>query len=252
LATADIIVVPGWHDLTEPPGPDLITALQQAQTRGALLVGLCYGDYALAYAGLLDNRQAATHWLAEPDFTTRFPRVTLDTNALYVEDGNLVTSAGTTAGLDCCLFIVRQYYGVQMANRVARIMVVPPHREGGQAQYIEQPVARSTQDARINQLLDYLRANLAINHSIDDLAQRTAMTRRTFTRNFQKATGVFVGQWLINERIQRGREFLETTSVSVERIAEMLGFQTATTFRQHFREFNQVSPTAWRRTFAGV
>lgn len=252
LERADIIVVPGWHDLGEPPAAELIAALRAAHARGARLVGLCYGAYALAYSGLLDGRQAATHWLAEADFTARFPRVQLDTNALYVEDGNLITSAGTAAGLDCCLFLVRRYHGVQAANRLARIMVIPPHREGGQAQFIEQPVARSTQDARINQLLDYLRENLATQHQIDDLAQHTAMSRRSFTRHFQKATGLSVGQWLTQQRIQRSRELLETTRLPIEQIAELLGYQSATAFRQQFKQLNQVSPRAWRRTFVGV
>lgn len=252
LETADIIVVPGWNDLSEPPTAELSTALRAAHARGARLVGLCYGAYALAYSGLLDGRQAATHWLAEPDFTARFPKVKLDTNALYVEDGNLITSAGTAAGLDCCLFLVRRYHGVQAANRLARIMVIPPHREGGQAQFIEQPVARSTQDARINQLLDYLRENLATQHNIDDLAQRTAMSRRSFTRHFQKATGLSVGQWLTQQRIQRSRELLESTHLPIEQIAELLGYQSATAFRHQFKQLNQVSPRAWRRTFVGL
>ncbi|PSJ47419.1 AraC family transcriptional regulator [Zobellella endophytica] len=252
LDRADIVVVPGWHDLSEPPEPALAEALVRAHTRGAHVVGLCYGAYALAYAGLLDGRKAATHWMAEQDFGRRFPSAALDTNALYVEDDRLITSAGTGAGLDCCLYIVRAYYGTRIANRVARIMVVPPHREGGQAQFIEQPVALSTQDAHINRLLDYLRENLARPHGIDELAARTAMSRRTFTRHFHKATGMTFGEWLVNERLQRSLELLENHSFSVEKVAEMVGFHTATSFRQHFRQRYQVSPRAWRKTFGEV
>ncbi|OBX34986.1 HTH-type transcriptional regulator CdhR [Halomonas elongata] len=130
LDKVDIAVVPGWHDLNEAPPPELAEALVRCHERGAHVVGLCYGTYALAYAGLLDGRRASTHWLAEKDFSGRFPSIKLDTNALYVEDDRLVTSAGTAAGLDCCLFLVREYYGAQVANKVARVMVVPPHREG--------------------------------------------------------------------------------------------------------------------------
>ncbi|MCW4148202.1 helix-turn-helix domain-containing protein [Halomonas sp. 18H] len=249
LDNVDIAVVPGWHDLNEAPPPELIEALIRCHERGAHVVGLCYGTYALAYAGLLDGKRASTHWLAEQDFSRRFPKVKLDTNALYVEEDRLVTSAGTAAGLDCCLFLVREYYGAQIANKVARIMVVPPHREGGQAQFIEQPVAVSTQDAHINRLLDYLRENLAASHSINELAARTAMSRRTFTRHFQKATGMTVVEWLLNERLRRGRELLETTSLSVEAISERVGFRTATSFRQHFRHHHQVNPRDWRKTF---
>lgn len=251
LDTVDIAIVPGWHDLNEAPPPKLTEALIGCHQRGAHVVGLCYGTYALAYAGLLNNKQASTHWLAEQDFLERFPQVHLDTNALYVEDGKLVTSAGTAAGLDCCLFLVREYYGAKTANTIARLMVVAPHREGGQAQFIEQPVAISTQDAHINRLLDYLRENVANNHSIDELATRAAMSRRTFTRHFQKATGMTVVEWLVNERLRQGRELLETTSLSVEAIAERIGFKTGTSFRQHFKRRHHVSPRDWRKTFGG-
>lgn len=203
----------------------------------------------LAYAGMLEGRRASTRWLAEQDFSERFPGVRLDANALYVEDDRLVASAGTGAGLDCCLYIVREYHGAQIANRLARMMVIPPHREGGQAQFIEQPVAASTQDAHINRLLDYLRQNLSEHHGIDDLAARTAMSRRTFTRHFRKATGMTVVEWLVDQRLRRSRELLATTSLPVERIAERVGFQTAMSFRQHFRRIHRVSPSAWRRTF---
>jgi transcriptional regulator GlxA family with amidase domain len=250
LETADIVVVPGWNDLGEAPEPDMVEALTRAHERGAHVVGLCYGAYALAYAGLLDGKKAATHWLAEQDFSTRFPQVKLDTNALYVQDDRLITSAGTGAGLDCCLYIVREYHGAQLANKVARYMVIPPHREGGQAQFIEQPVAASTEDAQINRLLDYLRQNLDQPHSIDELAKHTSMSRRTFTRHFQKATSMTVVEWLVNERLQRSRELLETSSLSVEEIAGMVGFQTATSFRQHFKQRYHVSPSAWRHTFS--
>lgn len=247
--TADILIVPGWHDLGTSPGPELLDALARAHARGAHIVGLCYGAYALAYAGLLDGKRASTHWMAEQDFCVRFPKVKLDMNALYVEEDRLITSAGTGAGLDCCLYIVRAYYGPKIANKVARIMVIPPHREGGQAQFIEQPVAVSTQDAQINRLLDYLRKNLTQQHAIDDLAARTSMSRRTFTRHFSKATGMTLVDWLVNERLQRTRELLETTSLSVERIGELAGFQTPVSFRQHFRNRFQVSPRDWRQTF---
>lgn len=247
--TADILVVPGWHDLNARPEPDLVEAISQAHARGAHVVGLCYGAYALAYSGLLDGKRASTHWMAEKDFSERFPRIKLDMNALYVDEDKLITSAGTGAGLDCCLYLVREYYGPKVANKVARTMVIPPHREGGQAQFIEQPMAVSTQDAQVNRLLDYLRENLEKSHSIDELASRTAMSRRTFTRHFNKATGMTLVDWLVNERLQRTRELLETTSLSVERISDIAGFQTPISFRQHFKKRFHVSPRDWRRTF---
>lgn len=246
---ADILIVPGWHDLDARPGADLVAALTRAHARGAHVVGLCYGAYVLAYAGLLDGKRASTHWMAEKDFSVRFPRVKLDMNALYVDEDKLITSAGTGAGLDCCLYIVRAYHGPRIANKLARTMVIPPHREGGQAQFIEQPMAQSTQDAQVNRLLDYLRENLGQQHSIDALAARAAMSRRTFTRHFYKATGMTLVDWLVNERLQHTRELLETTSLPVERIAESAGFQTAVSLRQHFKKRFQVSPRDWRRTF---
>lgn len=247
--TADIVVVPGWHDLDARPEPELMAALVRAHARGAHVVGLCYGAYVLAYAGLLDGQRASTHWMAEKDFCVRFPRVRLDMNALYIEENRLITSAGTGAGLDCCLYIVRAYYGPKIANKVARTMVIPPHREGGQAQFIEQPMAASTQNSQVNRLLDYLRENLGKQHSIDELAAKAAMSRRTFTRHFQKATGMTLIDWLINERLQQTRELLETTSMSIERIAELAGFQTPLSLRQHFKKRFQVSPRDWRRSF---
>ncbi|MFC5462758.1 GlxA family transcriptional regulator [Massilia niabensis] len=249
VETADIVVVPGWHDLATPPEPELAEALARAHARGAHVVGLCYGAYALAYAGLLDGKRASTHWMAEQDFSRRFPRVKLDMNALYVDEDWLITSAGTGAGLDCCLYIVREYYGSATANKVARTMVIPPHREGGQAQFIEQPVAVSTHDAQINRLLDYLRENIGSQHTIDGLAARAAMSRRTFTRHFGKATGMTLVDWLVNERLRRTRDLLETTTLPVEKIAELAGFQTPVSFRQHFKKRFQVSPRDWRRTF---
>lgn len=249
LATMDVVIVPGWHKLDEKPSAQMLYSLREAYNRGAYLVGLCYGTYALAYAGILDGKKACTHWLAEQDFKTRFPQIQLDTNALYSEDQRLITSAGTGASLDCCLYIVRKFFGVKIANKFARLMVVPPHREGGQAQFIEHPIARSTSEAQINTLFDFLRENLAKPHSIDELATVVGMSRRTFTRRFQKATGMTVVEWLVNERLQRSRELLELTALSIEQIAEQVGFQTATSFRLHFKQKHAVSPTAWRRTF---
>lgn len=251
LELADIVVIPGWHDLNRSPEPNLISALVRAHDRGAMVVGLCYGAYALGYAGLLNEKEAATHWMAEEDFKHRFPTAKLNTNALYVENDRIVTSAGTAAALDCCLYIVRSFYGTKIANKIARILVVPPHREGGQAQFIEQPIPQSTQDAEINRLLDDLRENLDQQYSIEDLAKQLFMSRRTFTRHFNKSTGMSFGKWMVNARLQRSLELLENTTLSIDRVAEMVGFQTPTSFRQHFNQRFQVSPSAWRKTFGG-
>ena len=249
LETADIVIIPGWYDLNSVPEPRLMQALVNAYERGAMIVGLCYGAYALAYCGLLNQKEAATHWMAEEDFTHRFPQVKLNTNALYVESDRVITSAGTAAALDCCLYIVRSQYGTKIANQIARILVVPPHREGGQAQFIAQPIPKSTQNSEINHLLDELRKNINIDYSITELAEQLCMSRRTFTRHFNKATGMSFRKWLINERLERSLELLEDSTVPVERIAEIIGFQTPTSFRQHFNQRFHVTPSAWRKTF---
>lgn len=251
LAVADIVIVPFWHNPDERPAQALLDALTHAWQRGAEVVGLCLGTYVLAYAGLLDHHRAATHWEYERDFSARFPAVHLDSNALYTCDERLITSAGTAAGIDCCLNIIRQHYGAAVANRVARRMVVPPYREGGQAQFIERPLPENTRDAKINALMDYLRRNLDQPHDLDSLARVVNMSRRTLTRHFLKATGTSLGEWLNAERLQRSQELLETTDNSIESVAAMAGFQSPISFRQSFKARFGVSPSEWRRTFRG-
>ncbi|MCK2088591.1 helix-turn-helix domain-containing protein [Thauera aromatica] len=249
LAAADIVIVPGWDDPALAPPPELAEALRAAHARGAQVVGLCLGTYVLAYAGLLDGRRASTHWEFEQDFLLRFPQVRLDTNALYVDEDRLITSAGTAAGVDCCLYLVRQHYGSVIANKIARRMVVPTYREGGQAQFIEKPVPASTQDIRINEQLDFLRQNLSVSHSLDTLAARANMSRRSFTRYFQRATGMSVGEWVLTERLRRTQELLEVGTQPIETIAEQVGFGTAASLRQHFKHAFGVTPVAWRKRF---
>ena len=251
LETADIFIVPFWEHPETRPAPALLDALRRAWQRGAEVAGLCLGAYVLAYAGLLDNRRASTHWEFEQDFARRFPQVRLDSNALYTSDERLITSAGTAAGIDCCLNIVREHYGTALANRVARRMVIPPYREGGQAQFIEHAVPETTRDEQINDLIDYLRRNLDKRHDIDSLAGYAGMSRRTLTRHFIKATGMTVGDWLSAQRLQRSQELLETTDHSIEVVSSLAGYQSPVSFRQSFKARYNVSPSEWRRTFRG-
>jgi len=251
LETADIIIVPFWEHPETRPAPALLDALRRAWQRGAEVAGLCLGAYVLAYAGLLDNRRASTHWEFEQDFARRFPQVRLDSNALYTSDERLITSAGTAAGIDCCVNIVREHYGTALANRVARRMVIPPYREGGQAQFIEHAVPETTRDEQINDLIDYLRRNLDKRHDIDSLAGYAGMSRRTLTRHFIKATGMTVGDWLSAQRLQRSQELLETTDHSIEVVSSLAGYQSPVSFRQSFKARYNVSPSEWRRTFRG-
>ena len=248
LSNADIIIVPFWRSYEERPSEALIGALNSAYQSGSTVVGLCLGAYVLAYAGLLDGKRASTHWGLEQDFMQRFPAITMDSNALYVDNDRLITSAGVAAGMDCCLHILRKVYGADIANTVARRMVLQPHREGGQAQFIERPMATSN-DQRINQLLDRMRQDLSRSYSLDELANQVAMTRRTFTRKFQQATGLSVGQWLITEKLHHAQSLLEKSDLSVERIAAEVGFQSTSAFRDKFKQQFQVSPSAWRKTF---
>ena len=219
-------------------------ALEQAD-----IVGLCLGAFVLGYAGLLDGRRAATHWEFEQDFQRRFPQVQLDINALYVDDQRVITSAGTAAALDCCLYLIRQRFGSLAANQIARRMIVSPHREGGQAQFIAQPVPKNTRDARINCLLDYLQQHIAEPHSLDSLARVVAMSRRTLTRHFARATGMSITDWLTAERLRRSQSLLEAGDLPVEQVAEAVGYLSAVTWRQQFTARFGVSPTEWRRTF---
>lgn len=251
LEQADIIIIPFWRSPEETPSAGLLQAITRAWRRGAEVVGLCLGTYVLAYAGLLDGHRAATHWEYAADFRQRFPQVRLDADALYVSDDRLITSAGTAAGIDCCLHLVRAHCGSALANQVARRMVIPPYREGGQAQFIERPIPPTTGNSKMSELLDFLRRHLARPHDLDTLARRVNMSRRTFTRRFQQATGTSVNAWLSAERLQRSQELLETTDRSIENVAALSGFPSAVTFRQRFKASFAVSPSEWRRTFRG-
>ncbi|RVB08306.1 MAG: GlxA family transcriptional regulator, partial [Mesorhizobium sp.] len=181
LDGADIVIIPSWHHLGEPASPPLMEALRRAHQRGALIVGLCLGTFAIAAAGLLSGRRAATHWAYSEQLQKLHPDVAVDASVLYVDNGDIVTSAGVAAGLDCCLHIVRARYGAEAALRLARQIVLSPHRQGGQAQFIEHPVERSADADRFTQALDAVRAALGETHSLDSVAEAAGLTRRTFT-----------------------------------------------------------------------
>ncbi len=249
MEEADIIVIAGWRDIEEAPTPELAENLQRAAKRDAHIVALCYGTYALAYTGLLDGRSAATHWLAENDFVRRFPKIHLDTNRLYAEDGNFLTSAGAAGGLDCCLYLIRKIHGATVANDLARTLVAAPHREGGQAQFIHRSVEHRTADDKINRLLDEIRQDLAATYRLDDLAKKLAVCRRTFIRHFSQATGVNFGEWLTTERLWQVQDLLENTDLPIERIAEQSGFGSAANLRLQFKAKFKINPNAWREVF---
>ena len=249
LASAHTVIVPSWPDPRQTAPQALCDALRMAHARGATIVGLCLGAYVLAQAGLLDGRRATTHWVHAADFAQRFPAVNVDANVLYVDDGEILTSAGTAAGLDCCLYLLRRMYGATYANHVARRLVVSPHRPGGQAQFIEQPLPVTANHSRLSELIAWVRANLHLPHSLDSLAARSLMSRRTFTRHFRQIVGSSVTAWLLAERLAEAQRLLESTDQSIEQIAEHVGFGSTVSFRLQFRQAFGVSPRDWRATF---
>ncbi|MCB6182019.1 AraC family transcriptional regulator [Leeia sp. TBRC 13508] len=250
FSTADIVIIPSWHeDVSITPSAALVEAILSAHQRNAQIIGLCLGAYVLAATGLLDGQSATTHWAFAGDFAARFPAIRLAADVLYIKAGQCMTSAGTAAGLDCCLSMIREQHGAEVANQVARSLVVPPHRQGGQAQYIVQPIPTSKRNGRLDDLMEEIRTNLAADYSIDQTADKALMSRRTFTRQFKQRTGKSFGDWLLDERLFYSQRLLETTSLTIEQIALQAGFNTSVTYRYHFSNQFGVSPIAWRKTF---
>jgi transcriptional regulator GlxA family with amidase domain len=249
LRKADIVIVPSWSNAEEPASHALADALRRAHAKGKIIVGLCLGAFVLGDAGLLDDREATTHWIARDVFAKRFQRTRFRPDVLYVADGNIVTSAGTVAAIDCCLHLVRQRHGADVANRTARMLVTPPHRQGGQAQYIEQPVPQLPSENRLPGVLEWARERLAEPLSLDALAEVARMSRRTFTRRFREATGTTVNKWINAERIARAQQLLETTEMPIDAIASKAGFGTTLSLRQQFSAQLGTSPSSYRRTF---
>lgn len=250
LDRADTIVIPnGPTDGTPCPAP-VIDALRRAHDRGARLISYCSGAFALAQAGLLDRRPATTHWIYAERLRAQHPAVDLRPDVLYVDDGDLLTSAGTAAAIDVSLHVVRIDHGAEVANMVARRMVVSPHRDGGQAQFIASPVpVDECSNERLSQVLDWMLDHLHEPLTVDDLAARAFMSSRTFARRFLAEVGHTPLQWLIHQRVQRAQALLETTDLGLERIASQCGFGSAATLRVHFQRVANTTPSAYRRTF---
>lgn len=247
---ADMVIVPHWHDVAEPPSEALSRALREAYARLTPIVGLCRGAFAIAYAGLLDGKRATAHWMDAEFFQKTFPQVHLEPSHLYVTDGLITTSAGIAAGMDCCLHVLRSRAGAHVANEVARLMVAPPFRDGGQAQFVSTTVPLTTRDQRINEALDEVSRNFAQQDPFAGLPERLGMSTRTFYRVFEKATGLTPSRWLMRLRLKHSQDLLETQSLSIERIAELCGFASPITFRQRFKAEFGVSPSQWRHAFS--
>lgn len=248
LETADLIVIPGWPDVASPVERDVIEAVQRAHRRGARIASLCSGVVVLAEAGLLDNGKATTHWRFIDSIAKRFPAIEFDPDVLYVDRGKVLTSAGSAAGMDLCIHIVRRDFGVERANIVARGLVMPPHREGGQAQFIPQPVPKDYEAARMGAVMEKMRCHPGESHSIEGLAFQAGMSLRTFQRRFEALTGLAPSAWLLRERLRVACELLEQErEYSLEEIAARSGFGTLPTMRHHFRRMLNMSPRSYRK-----
>jgi transcriptional regulator GlxA family with amidase domain len=251
LDRADTIVVPGWNDPDVAPPPSLTRTLVRAHERGARIVSICTGAFVLAAAGLLDGRRATTHWMYADLLHERFPAINVDPHVLYVADDDVMTSAGTGAGIDLCLHIVACDHGADAAAAVARRMVMPLYRSGGQAQFVDATVTPASADA-MSELLDWGRNNLAGGVSVDDLARRGAMSPRTLTRRFRATAGMPPGEWLQRERLRLAQRLLETSDEPIERVARRAGYESSVTMRAQFTMRLRTSPRAYRRTFRSV
>ena len=250
LARADLIVVPGWKAIDAEAPEALLQALREANRRGARIMSLCSGITVLAQAGLLAGLKATTHWRYAASVVGRFPDIKLDPSVLYVDNGSVLTAAGSAAGIDLCLHVVRRDFGTEAANSVARRLVVPPHREGGQAQFIPGPVARDHEKDRLSPLFDWIRENIATDLSLAMLARRAGMSLRSFQRRFEEAAGVPPGEWIAMTRLREAQRLLEAEPHSdLENIARLAGYGSAANLRHHFRTRLGVSPASYRRQF---
>ncbi|HEX5526370.1 MAG TPA: helix-turn-helix domain-containing protein [Solirubrobacterales bacterium] len=247
VARADTVVVPGYAALLEPPPAEALAALRTAADRGARLMSVCTGAYALAYAGVLDGRRATTHWGWAGELAKRFPAVRVEPDALFVDEGDVLTSAGLSAGIDLSLHVIRRDFGAAVGERVARHMVAPPHREGGQAQYF-----KAQAEARGDSLegtRHWIAERLAEPLDVASMSRHAGVSPRTFARRFREETGTTPLQWLLSQRVLEARRLLEETDLPVETIAWRTGFGTAASLRDHFRRATATTPTAYRRSF---
>ena len=250
LDDAHTIVVPGWRDRSERPPERLLKALSRASDRGARCLSICSGVFVLAAAGLLNGKRATTHWRHMPDLKDMYPEIEVEEDVLYVDEGNVITSAGSAAGIDACLHLIRRDFGSKIANVVARRLVMPPHRDGGQAQYVAAPV-QERPGRTISEVMDWARQRLSEPLEIGRLADQAAMSERSFLRRFQGSMGMSPADWLQRERMYRARELLELSNGSLHTIAEQCGYRSLETFRTAFKRIVGTPPAAYRARFRG-
>lgn len=250
LFQAGTIIVPGWRGPDAPVPDQICGALVRAHRGGARIISICGGAYVLAAAGLLDGRRATTHWRFAEHLAYRYPAIKIDATCLYVDEGDILTSAGSSAGIDLCLHIVRSDFGAELANTVARRLVMYSHRQGGQSQFIERPVPLRREADRLSSILDHILANLQDPHTISSLAHHAGMSERTFQRRFQSLTGLSPLKWILRERLEQARILLETSSTAPDEIARVIGLGSAENLRLQFGRCYGVSPLSYRGRFA--
>jgi transcriptional regulator GlxA family with amidase domain len=250
LATADLVIVLPWEE-DDHTSPEAHAALRSAYERGAIVASQCTGAFIAAEAGLLDGLRATTHWRRAGEFAARFPQVKLDPGVLYVDEGRILTSAGAAAGVDLCLYLLRREHGAAAATAIARDLVVPPHRGGGQAQFVASPVPVECDDERLADVLGWARAHLDQPLTVARLASRALMSPRSFARHFKAVTGTTPHSWVLEQRLHRAEEMLETGDLPVEEVARRVGFGSPATLREQFVRRRGVPPRDYRRTFAG-
>jgi AraC family transcriptional regulator, transcriptional activator FtrA len=248
LQQADTIIIPGWRNPDEAPPQKLIRALLKAHKRGARLVSICSGVFVLGATGLMNGRRATTHWRYLDKLTHAFPLIQLQPDVLYVDEQDILTSAGSAAGIDLCLHIIRKDFGTVVANKVARRLVISPHREGGQAQFIDKPVGEEAHPW-LSHLLDWAQKKLHKQITVEQLAKEAHMSKRTLSRRFAETTGSSPLHWITILRVRRAKDLLETTTLSIEEIAEQCGFRAAAVLRHHFRTRVKLSPNVYRERF---
>ncbi|AHF67854.1 MULTISPECIES: transcriptional regulator FtrA [Pseudomonas] len=249
LENADTIIVPGWRGVESAIPQRLIEQLQAAHARGARICSICTGAFVLAAAGLLDGHKVTTHWRYTDLLATMYPGLTIQPNELYVDQGNIVTAAGSAAGLDMMLHLVRNDHGSRVANMVAQRMVIPPHREGGQSQYASRQLVAAA-DGPISNLMDWIRSDLQRPHTIKEMASRAAVSTRTLHRSFMESTGLTPYDWLLGERIAYAKELLESSRIRLNEVVDRAGFGSEESFRRHFRNLVGISPSSYRKQFA--
>ncbi|MGJ9421214.1 GlxA family transcriptional regulator [Aeromicrobium sp. CF3.5] len=247
---ADLLVFPSWHSDLRPADPEVSTAIHEAAGRGAGLAGLCLGAFPLAGSGLLDGRTVVTHWSAAEQMATSHPAVVVNADAIYIDHGDVLTSAGTASAIDACLHIVRRELGSEAASTLARHLVVAPHREGGQAQYISRPVPEPDGVGQLGDTIDWALGRLDQRITVDAMATHARMSRRNFTRRFTEFTGSSPARWLTTRRLDESRRLLERSTLSIDSIATRSGFGSVVTFRQRFADAYGTTPTSYRRRFA--